>query len=75
MIPFSQRRRRLQNCCQHDSSILHTGEEECKIATILTSSNLTVKKKIARIAAMKIPSHSKVETDCKIAAMKTIPIS
>jgi hypothetical protein len=43
------------NCCQHDSSILHTGEEECKIATILTNSNLTVKKKIARIAAMKIP--------------------
>lgn len=55
MTPFSQWRRRLQNCCQHDSSILHTGEAECKIATILTNSNLTVKKKIARIAAMKIP--------------------
>jgi hypothetical protein len=55
MTPFSQWRRRLQNCCQHDSSILHTGDAECKIATILTNSNLTVKKKIARIAAMKIP--------------------
>jgi hypothetical protein len=33
----------------------NTGEEECEIATILTNSNLTVKKKIARIAAMEIP--------------------